>query len=132
MKLLFENWRKYLEEELYHGTSDVHKEAILQSGVQSPSHWGTYQVAEYYADVATDIDGGNKMIIHKKLSDFDQSLLKPDQNSIEEPLTYTLRKTEDEVWEEWEESDGTWQASLSIVESVVYQGEMSINSEEIE
>ncbi len=132
MKLLFENWRKYINEELYHGTSDLHRQDILENGIQAPSYWGTVEIAQYYAEEAVAEKGGNPLIVKVPLSEFDQSLLKPDQNSIEEPLTYTLRKTEDEVWEEWEESDGTWQDSLEIVESVIYDSIVKVLDKDLQ
>ena len=128
MKLLLENWRKYVnkEEELYHGTSDLYKQDILKFGIQAPSYWGTAEVAEYYANEVSEEHGGNPLVVKIPLSKFDQSLLKPDLNSIGEPLTFTLRKTEEEVWEEWEQSDETWQDSLEIVESVIYDAPLKV------
>jgi len=124
VKLLLENWREYLskEEKLYHGTSDLYYQDILDNGIKAPSYWGTPEVAEYYSEVVTEEVGGNPVIIEVSLSRFNQDLLEPDYNSIDEPLTYTLGKTEEEVWEEWEQTGETWQDSLEIVASVLYKG----------
>jgi hypothetical protein len=123
MKLLLENWRKYIKEEnLYHGTSDVYKQNIAKNGLKPPSFWGTEEVARYYAEEIVAEEGGSPLIIEAPLSKFDQTLLSPDDNSIAEPLTYTLGKTEDEVEDEWGESDGSWRDSLEIVGSVKYHG----------
>ena len=131
MKRLFENWRGYLSEPtLYHGTSDVHKDDILRNGI-GKSYWGTAEVAEYYAEVTVDEVGGDMIVISKPLSSFKEDLLEPDSNSIAEPLTYTLRKSEDQIASEWEESEGTWQDSLKIVESVIYNGRVEVSEGEI-
>ena len=63
MKSLFENWRKYLNEELYHGTSDLYRQDILENGIQAPSYWGTVEIAQYYAEEAVAEKGGNPLIV---------------------------------------------------------------------
>jgi hypothetical protein len=135
MKLLLENWREYLEEEeLYHGTSDLYKQDILKNGIQAPSYWGTVEIAEYYAKVIAEESGGNPLIIKIPLSEFDQSLLKPDHNSIAEPLTFTLGKSDEDVWEEWElvPDPGTWRDSLDIVESVIYDATVKVLEKDLQ
>jgi hypothetical protein len=46
-----------------------------------------------------------------------QSLM-PDLAGIEEPITGALGKKEEQIWEEWRETKGTWMDSLSIVSSL--------------
>lgn len=52
-----------------------------------------------------------------------QGCLQPDVRSVEEPLTYTLGKSEEEIWEDWD-----WdQPSHDHVDSLrVERGEMYI------
>jgi len=135
MKLLLENWREYLgEEALYHGTSDLYKQDILKNGIPKPSYWGTEEIAWYYAKVVAEESGGNPLIIKIPLSKFDQSLIEPDHNSIAEPLTRILGKSDEDVWEEWEKvpEPGTWQDSLDIVESVVYDAPVKVLEEDLQ
>lgn len=134
MKLLMENWHQYLTgseiEYLFHGTSTKFKNYILENGTKSPSYWGTEEVAKYYAEEVVEQHGGKLLIIKVPMSKFKEEFLKPDENSVAEPLTYTLGKTEDEVWEEWKESDGTWRDSFDIVSSVKYNAPLKIEEKE--
>ena len=130
----FLNEEEELYGELYHGTSDLYKQDILENGIRAPSYWGTEEIAWYYAKVVAEEYGGRPLIIKIPLSKFDQSLLKPDHNSIAEPLTRTLGKSDEEVWEEWEEvpEPGTWQDSLDIVQSVEYHGPVKVLEEDLQ
>lgn len=113
---------------LYHGTSSkAHKEIRAAGGVlKAPSYWGTYEIAEYYAEVVAEEDGSEQVIIEMPLNVFDKSALKPDDNSITEPLTFTLGKSEDDLHAEWLAAAGVWQDSLKIYGSVRYDAPISI------
>jgi hypothetical protein len=146
MNLLLENWRKFMKEEVINTREDL--VALLRDnpeqrkaldirkgeGAKSPSYWGTEEIAWYYAKVVAEEYGGRPLIIKIPLSKFDQSLLEPDHNSIAEPLTRTLGKSDEEVWEEWEEvpEPGTWQDSLDIVQSVEYHGPVKVLEEDLQ
>lgn len=107
---------------LYHGTSTAVLEQIKKTGViKAPVYLGTEEIADYYAEVVAEEDGSEEVVLAINLSDLDVGALEPDDNSIAEPLTYTLGKSEDEVWEEWKEAEGTWEDSLDIVGSVRYR-----------
>ena len=133
---IVDNWREFLneEEELYHGTSDLYKQDILENGIQAPSYWGTAEIAAYYAKEVAEEYGGKPLIIKIPLSEFDQSLLEPDHNSIAEPLTHILGKSDEDVGEEWEEvpEPGTWRDSLDIVESVIYNATVKVLEKDLQ
>lgn len=105
---------------LYHGTSTKHLAEIRTHGISAPSYWGSLEIAEYYAEVVAEEEGGLPVILGIETSSLDSAFLSPDDNSIAEPLTFTLGKTEQEVWQEWAASQGTWQECYEIVESVKY------------
>lgn len=119
---------------LYHGTTSNHIEDILKYGMKSPSWWGSYEIAREYALNTLDAERGfgAPLIIKKKIDDFDKSAFAIDAPSIQEPLTLTLGKSEEEVWEEWENSDQTWEDCLDIVESVKYTKKVDIDRNEVE
>ena len=53
MKLLFENWRKYLKEEqdyLYHGTSSELAHEMIDKYTAVETYWGDFQTAKHYAN----------------------------------------------------------------------------------
>jgi hypothetical protein len=78
-------------------------------------------VAEYYVSVCDD-EGDAGVMLAAALSDFDESLLEPDFPGLEEPVTYSLGKRDEEIWTEWEASGKTWRDSLRIIGSVRYRG----------
>ena len=128
-------WQDMGTEYLYHGTSRAIMEKILASGaIKPPSWWGTEQVAEYYAVVAAEAEGKDdtdSVIFQVPLSRFNGAMLKPDGNSIAEPLTFTLGRSEEDLYEEWEASKGTWQECLEIYESVRYNAPMKVTGADI-
>lgn len=102
-------------EYLYHATSSDNLPMILRHGISAPSYWGSADIADYYAE---DIE--DAVILRLPLSAFDPRYLEPDHASVAEPITWVIGKSEEEVQEEWEACEGTWQASLEIVSSVKY------------
>jgi hypothetical protein len=84
MKLLLENWRKYINEskvtsqslqtdELFYGTSTALQEILVTEGIPAPSVWGDYTLAERNAYLAVKEHGGELMVINVPISDFDNS-----------------------------------------------------------
>jgi hypothetical protein len=111
----------YFDGTLYHATDRQNVESCLADGVRPTSYWGIGVLAEYYVGCCDDEDDEG-VVLTASLSDFDESLLEPDYPGLEEPITYTLRKSEDEIWTEWEASAKTWRDSLRIIGSVRYRG----------
>ena len=70
MKLLFENWRKYIQEDLYYGTSTVFQEEIAKNGIKAPSEWGSYGLAEENAMKIVEKHGGEPAVIQIPLLEF--------------------------------------------------------------
>lgn len=106
---------------LYHVTSAENVEACLQ-GMRPGSYWCTDDILDYYIETVED-EGDEAVVLTITLDELDASLLIPDHNGIEEPVTYsTMGKSEKEVWAEWKASDKSWEASLEIVGSVYYNG----------
>ena len=75
------------EEDLYHGTSTVFQKQVAQEGIQSPSVWGNYQLAENHATFAAKEYGGDPMIIQIPKSQFNQSMFSANE-SIENYVIY--------------------------------------------
>jgi len=98
-----------------------------------PSWWGTAEIAEYYAETAAEEIGPEEeyKVIKLPLSAFNPALLEADQNSVAEPLTYTLGRSEDELYEEWQNCKGTWQDSLRIYGSVVYNAPIEVTAQTV-
>lgn len=107
---------------LYHATSTDNIEAIIKDGLRSGAYLtNSAEQAEYYADTISD-EGKVPIIIELDLSELISAVgednIEPDHPSIAEPITSTLELDEDEVYEAWEEAEGTWRDSLEIVNSV--------------
>ena len=108
---------------LLHGTSSVFLDRINQNGlVMLPIYLTDEEdIAEYYAEEVVEQHGGQQVILRIAFGALNPAAIEPDYPSIEEPLTYTLGVSEEEVWEEWEASNQTWQDSLNIVSSIRYR-----------
>lgn len=133
-ELVEQNKQAHAQDEfLYHGTSSNALGRIAKTGVViSPSWWGTWAVAAYYAEVsAEEDDSDDEIIIRVPLSQFQTALIEPDENSIEEPLTYTLNSNEELLFNRWEASEKTWKDCLSIYGSVIYRGEVHLTPEQM-
>jgi hypothetical protein len=107
---------------VYYGTSSRQLPAILATGIASPSWWGTQVVASYCAETVAEEDESEPVVVEASINQFDMSALEADGNSIAEPLTHTLRSTEDALYRRWQKSDGSWKSSLRIYGSVIYRG----------
>jgi RNA:NAD 2'-phosphotransferase (TPT1/KptA family)/GNAT superfamily N-acetyltransferase/2'-5' RNA ligase/8-oxo-dGTP pyrophosphatase MutT (NUDIX family) len=120
---------------LYHGMSmtDYNRAMNADGILPEPSWWGTAEIAEYYAETAAEEIGPEEeyKIIKLPLSAFNPSLLEADQNSVAEPLTYTLGRSEDELYEEWQNCKGTWEDSLRIYGSVVYNAPIEVTAQTV-
>jgi RNA:NAD 2'-phosphotransferase (TPT1/KptA family)/GNAT superfamily N-acetyltransferase/ADP-ribose pyrophosphatase YjhB (NUDIX family) len=128
---------------LYHGTSEDNWNAIMEAGgvVPAGSCWGTERVAEYYAEDRAEAQTNDAIynelgtrveeaIIRVPLSRFDETNLKPDGNSVAEPLTFTLQRSEEDLYADWQKAGGTWQDSLRIYESVRYDAPMKVTKKD--
>lgn len=115
---------------LYHGTLDILLNEILAHGLRSSSYWGSRRVAEYYAEDERG-KGHAPILIRKARSAFEEGGLEVDTNSVAEPLTYTLKAEEEDLYDEFLASNGSWQASLEIYESVIYRRAMTVRAEDI-
>ena len=124
---------------LYHGTSSTALQAILANGgiMKAPSYWGSERIAQYYAEVAVEEeeengnDEASEVILRVPLQRFNSKHFIPDQNSIAEPIAYTLGTTEDKLWAQWKKCKDTWQDCLRIYESVVYKSPVKITQADV-
>lgn len=122
----FEDYDGYL----YHGTTDKHLDNILENGLEN-FYLGSYEVAVYYSEVVVDEDGGEPIVIAIPMDNLDKSKIKIDYPSIEEPLTFTLGESEDDLYELWETSNKTWIDCLNIYQSALYEGSVEISETNI-
>jgi hypothetical protein len=104
---------------LYHGTSSLNYESILDDGVSDPSYWGTFENAKYFARGTCEETGGDPMIIAKNISDFSQYDLKVDENIIDFQINNDP-KFRDRQFKAWNASGKTWQDCLRIFGAVKY------------
>jgi hypothetical protein len=106
---------------LYHATSQSRARSCIETGVRPVSYWGIGIISEYYIETVED-DGDEGVVLEANLNDFDEAMLEPDYEGIEEPITGVVGKSEDQIWSEWEASGKTWRDSLRIIGSVRYRG----------
>lgn len=114
---------------LIHVTSAKNWESILSDGhMNSMSYWTSNDdIAAYYAE-GIEEEGENPVYLEINVEDLDGPSIEPDHPSISEPIMTVLREfhgwerhaDEEYVWEEWEGSDQSWQASLDLVGSIRY------------
>lgn len=102
---------------LYHAAPLATLESILRDGLKPGSYAGRLEIAEYYADVLED-EGEISVLLRFPLEAIDAEALQPDQNGLEEPLTYTLSRSEEDIWQSWSDSSQDWKASLDIIGSL--------------
>ena len=88
MKLLFENWRKFINEDLYYGTSTVFQQEITENGIKAPSEWGDYGSAEQNAMKIVEKHGGQPAVIQIPLSEFENDHFLLDE-SDNDAIIYT-------------------------------------------
>ena len=117
----------------YHATSKSALEKIMKNGfLKEKSYWAVDEkIHEYYLETITD-DGEVPVSIVINISDLNIMDLSPDIQGIEEPLTYTLGKTEEEVWKEWVDSTQTWKDCIQIIGSFVYNKTIPVEILEIQ
>jgi hypothetical protein len=111
---------------LYRAVDEGRLAEVLAHGYTSDhlTYWGTADIAAYYAETIRD-EGKRPVFVIAKICAFDQAQLEPDMPGIEEPLTFTLKMSEEEVWDAWKATDGSWQASLNLIGSVAYRGALA-------
>lgn len=102
---------------LYHATSARNWAEIQECGLLPGAYLAEEHVAEYYAETVRD-EGDDSVILAVDVSGIPDESAAPDRAGLEEPLTYTLGMSEEEVWEMWEERDGSWRACLDIIGSM--------------
>jgi hypothetical protein len=113
MKLLFESWRQYLNEEqvyLYHGTSSDFAHEMIDSYTVTAveTYWGDYHTAKDYAKSYE-----NPAIIKVPLKNI-RDEIKPN-----EALIQSYQEDYPEDLEDWTNSDQTALESLEIFGSVL-------------
>jgi hypothetical protein len=106
---------------LYHGTSSVKLDSILENGIIGPSFWGDEFMAQEFADERARVLGGDPIVFSVSLHRFDQALLEP--NDIGEGIAAEI---DDDAAKALKTSGGTWQESFEITGSVVYRGTMMV------
>ena len=133
-------WQEMSIEWLYHGTYQEAIDKMLVSGrvssggiVKPPSFWGTERIAEYYAEVVSDYEGSlEPRLIRVPLSRFNKAGFKVDRPSVQEPISWALEETEDDLARHWQASRKTWRDCLVIFESVKYDLPMRITEEDVQ
>lgn len=115
---------------LYHGTQIVFLDHLKENGFWKNTHFGSYRIADFFANNPSDEIYGrgsgteDPIIIEIPFHMFNKNRFKIDYNMLEEPLTYTLGISEEEVSKLWYDSEQDVQASLDILESAIYEDEL--------
>jgi hypothetical protein len=102
---------------LYHATSKKKYAQIEQMGLLPGAYLATKPIAEYYAETVAD-DGDAPVVLRIRFEDIQHLELEADHNGVAEPLTYTLKKSEDEILGAWGACAGSWKDSLEIIGSL--------------
>ena len=102
---------------LYHATSKDKWTKIQEEGLLPGTYLGEKNIAEYYAETVED-DGDEPIILAVDITDIPDAEVSPDLAGLEEPLTFTLGISEEEIEELWDETDKSWGACLELIGSV--------------
>lgn len=117
---------------LYHGTSSKHIRSILAVGLDAPTHWGSLDIAKFFAKQECHEIGGRPVLIQKPISEFYSDGFRLDENMIDFPVLTDIRGADHgALAEAWEESEQDWQACLRIYESVIYNAPVAVARDEV-
>ena len=113
--------------EVYHVTSERNLPSVKAQGVKPVSYWtNDTDVLDYYISTIED-EGEEPVVLTARLGSFNAAALEPDYPGIEEPLSFTLKRTEEDIWDAWQHGDKTWKDSLELVGSVRYKEVLPMN-----
>jgi hypothetical protein len=106
---------------LYHATASHNLDSISREGLFERTYFTSDEdVMKYYCETIVD-EGNVPVALVVRLGDLDVDGIFPDIQGIEEPLTYTLGCTEEEVEEDWKSSEQRWEDSLDIIKTICYK-----------
>lgn len=108
---------------LYHGTSSKRLPKILKNGLKPGSHWGSEDVALFFARQSAREDHGRAILIVVDSSALVVSCFQIDNQMVEFPIfsDYDIRQNEWELLDNPTELDG-----LRIFDSVVYRANVPV------
>lgn len=111
---------------LYHATSQKSLQIILkEKAISHNSYWANnIELAEYYMETIED-EGKQPVLLSIETNESD--IFSPDMPGLEEPITTVVGISDDEVWENWQNSQQTWEDSLNIIGSVIIQNTLNID-----
>ena len=101
---------------LYHATARRNLPSIMEEGLRPVAYIGREDIAEYYAETVQD-EGEEAVLLEIDPTCLDRLRLEPDYPGLEEPLSYTLGMSEEDILDQWSECPDTWQASLELIGS---------------
>lgn len=104
-------------EYLYHATEAEHLGDILQYGLKPGTYLGAEEIADYYAEDIED-NGNDFAVLEINFEAIKELSLAPDMAGVEEPLTFTLKSSEEAIWEAWEATEGSWQDCFRLIGSL--------------
>ena len=102
---------------LIHVTTEKALDTIVAEGLRKMSYWAEPgKISDYYVEtIIADEETPVEIVLPlSALEAFEMDIDKP---GLEEPLTFPLGMSEDEVAEEWEAMEPTWQNSLALIGS---------------
>ena len=120
------------EHEFFHGTSSNRLPGIMRDGLKNPFLARTPELAQYYAEVAVDEEGGEPVVI--QIRQIDQSSLRYDGAAMDEPVMASDERR-DAAWNkatsehpDWVKRgyisvpEKAWEVSWNGVDSARYKG----------
>ncbi|WP_455233368.1 hypothetical protein [Geopseudomonas aromaticivorans] len=119
--------------ELQHATSWDKLESIAQEGLRGFVYFsGVEELTSYYLETIED-EELVPALLQVSLDALDASRLAPDWPGIQEPIMGPVRDhlgesrsfDEDDLYEAWEDTDRSWQASLQLIGTVRYEADIA-------
>lgn len=98
-------------------TTEKALDAIVTEGLRKMIYWAEPgKISDYYVETIID-DEETPVEIVLPLSVLEAFEMEIDKPGLDEPLTFPLGMSEDQVAEEWESMEPTWQNSLALIGS---------------
>ncbi len=110
---------------LVHVTALAHLKSIAETGLRERAyfidakHDDAESLIEYYSETIRD-EGEEPILLIVSETVMDQKHMDADMPGIDEPITTALNLSEDEIQEEWADSDQSASASREIIGSMRY------------
>lgn len=112
----------------YHALSSEQWKKVQDSGhLSAGTYFGVMEIVDYYREDIED-NGEDSVVLKVPYAAFAPNMMSIDRPGIDEPVCYSaFGKKEDEVAQEWEDSDQTVEDCIQIIGSFCYKASVPLS-----